>query len=337
MALSLDREPALIQRRATSGRHALAATVALAVAATSWFAAAPAATADAGDDVAAAQAAADEVAERWFAAQREAAEIDAQIERLDEQLATLRSAARTTGARARARAVTLYRSASSSGSVGTLLEGGSVMEAARRNQMLEHVNEESRAELDAYKRLVADTKASQAQLAQRHAQQRDTLARLDDEGAQLQSELARAQRAYRTEQAAAAEAQVAAASAQTAGTEPPDSTPDPTDPPTGGGEAPEPVDPPPAPQPGEHPRHNDPFLACVRQRESRGIYTAVNPSGYYGAYQFATGTWDATASHAGRPELIGVRPDRASPWDQDDLAWVLYQWQGRDPWGGSCG
>jgi hypothetical protein len=85
-----------------------------------------------------------------------------------------------------------------------------------------------------------------------------------------------------------------------------------------------------------NPHHDDPFLVCTRTRESSGDYTAVNLGGYYGAYQFSQPTWDVTANHAGSPQLIGVRPDLASPWDQDQLAWVLHQWQGNGPWGGLC-
>lgn len=86
---------------------------------------------------------------------------------------------------------------------------------------------------------------------------------------------------------------------------------------------------------GSH--HDDPFLSCVRQRESRGNYTVVNPSGpYYGAYQFLASTWNVTAHHAGRLDLVGVLPSNASPADQDEMAWSLYQWQGSGPWGGSC-
>ncbi len=86
---------------------------------------------------------------------------------------------------------------------------------------------------------------------------------------------------------------------------------------------------------GSH--HDDPFLSCVRQRESRGNYSVVNPSGpYYGAYQFLASTWNITASHAGRLDLVGVLPSNASPADQDAMAWSLYQWQGSGPWGGSC-
>lgn len=79
------------------------------------------------------------------------------------------------------------------------------------------------------------------------------------------------------------------------------------------------------------------FLACVRQRESRGNYSVVNPAGpWYGAYQFLASTWNVTAQHAGRLDLVGVIPSQASPGDQDAMAMALYQWQGSGPWGGSC-
>ena len=55
----------------------------------------------------------------------------------------------------------------------------------------------------------------------------------------------------------------------------------------------------------------------------------MNPSGpYYGAYQFLASTWNITARHAGRLDLVGVIPSNASPADQDAMAWSLYQWQG---------
>lgn len=73
----------------------------------------------------------------------------------------------------------------------------------------------------------------------------------------------------------------------------------------------------------------------MKRRESGGNYQAVG-AGYYGAYQFAQSTWDATARHAGRADLVGKRPDRVSPGDQDAMAWHLLGWQGRGPWGGSC-
>jgi hypothetical protein len=92
-----------------------------------------------------------------------------------------------------------------------------------------------------------------------------------------------------------------------------------------------------APAPGQHPQHNHPFLVCTRAIESGGNYQAYNASGpYYGAYQFLRSTWNSAANHAGRYELIGVVPSQASPYDQDDMAWVLYNWQGKRPWGGRC-
>jgi hypothetical protein len=79
------------------------------------------------------------------------------------------------------------------------------------------------------------------------------------------------------------------------------------------------------------------FLSCVKQRESRGNYSVVNPAGpWYGAYQFLASTWNVTAQHAGRLDLVGVIPSQASPADQDAMALALYQWQGTGPWGGSC-
>ena len=76
---------------------------------------------------------------------------------------------------------------------------------------------------------------------------------------------------------------------------------------------------------------------CTRPRESGGNYAAVNPAGpYLGAYQFLQATWNSAANHAGRADLIGVPPNTASEYDQDDVAWALYQWQGKGPWGGQC-
>jgi hypothetical protein len=87
------------------------------------------------------------------------------------------------------------------------------------------------------------------------------------------------------------------------------------------------------------PHHDDPFLTCVRQRESGDSYTVDSPGGlYHGAYQFLQSTWDDTAQHIGRNDLVGVDPHTTSPATQDDMAWALYQWQGTSPWSGSgCG
>ena len=90
--------------------------------------------------------------------------------------------------------------------------------------------------------------------------------------------------------------------------------------------------------------HMHPFLVCTRSHESSHTppayddgYDAINPSGTYrGAYQFSRSTWNATAEHAGRPDLVGVDPAAASVIDQDTMAMHLYEWQGADPWLGRC-
>jgi DNA-binding protein H-NS len=90
-------------------------------------------------------------------------------------------------------------------------------------------------------------------------------------------------------------------------------------------------------RPGEHPQHNHPWMVCTRGIESGGNYRAYNGSGpYLGAYQFLQGTWNSTANQAGRGELVGVDPRDASEYDQDDMAWTLFQWKGKAPWGGRC-
>ncbi len=76
------------------------------------------------------------------------------------------------------------------------------------------------------------------------------------------------------------------------------------------------------------------FLACVRNRESRGNYQARNASGAAGAYQMMPNTWNNVARHAGRPDLVGKSASSASPADQDAMAASLYAWQGRAPWAG---
>jgi cytoskeletal protein RodZ len=101
--------------------------------------------------------------------------------------------------------------------------------------------------------------------------------------------------------------------------------------------APAPVAAPPAPTGSGATAAEAAFLACVRQRESGGNYGVVSSNGlWYGAYQMTRQTWDSVASRAGRPDLVGVPPNQASPADQDHLALVLYRWLGKSPWGGAC-
>lgn len=100
------------------------------------------------------------------------------------------------------------------------------------------------------------------------------------------------------------------------------------------------VDPPPPPPPATVATGGSPpnaFLACVRQRESGGNYSVSSSNGLYrGAYQFHQGTWNSTAAHAGRSDLVGRDPAAVAPADQDAMAAHLYGWQGSAPWGGAC-
>lgn len=95
--------------------------------------------------------------------------------------------------------------------------------------------------------------------------------------------------------------------------------------------------PPPAPDssPGPAEGSSEVFLACVLDRESEGQFGAVSPTGEWrGGFQFAQPTWDNTARHAGRPDLVGIDPAAASPADQWAMARALVAWQGRGPWAG---
>lgn len=86
-------------------------------------------------------------------------------------------------------------------------------------------------------------------------------------------------------------------------------------------------------------KSDEAFLSCTRDHESNsaGGYQAISPDRqYYGAYQFLVSTWNHTAEHVGRLDLVGVRPDHASPDDQNALALDLYHWQGNGPWEGRC-
>lgn len=97
----------------------------------------------------------------------------------------------------------------------------------------------------------------------------------------------------------------------------PRSAPTPSRAPTGGGSAP------------------NSFLACVRNRESRGNYGAVNSSsGAGGAYQMMSGTSRTVAGWMGRPDLAGRPANTWTPADQDRGAAVLYQHAGAAPWAG---
>jgi hypothetical protein len=79
------------------------------------------------------------------------------------------------------------------------------------------------------------------------------------------------------------------------------------------------------------------FKECTLDIESDGNYGAVSPGGTYrGAWQFDQPTWDSNSAASGRDDLVGLDPASATPGDQDEIAHVLYQSRGNQPWGGRC-
>lgn len=84
-------------------------------------------------------------------------------------------------------------------------------------------------------------------------------------------------------------------------------------------------------------RSVDAFFECIRWRESRNNYEAVNSTGtFMGAYQFYQGGWDTFATRIGRHDLVGVAPNHALPADQDAVALGAYNELGAKPWNGAC-
>ena len=299
------------------------------------------------DQIASTKQAIESAAERWFAAQNDAARIDASIadiqQRIDEALTTIDRTRKI----ATARAVMIYKNSD----VGlTSVIGDTALDSARRAHLVDDANasgDDAIAELTlAVDNLNVDRKNLEAE----RARQQKILSDVQAERTELDSELAKLQAEARTQAQialaaardqsarAAAGARVRALSSSTSAstTDVSASSPiaPPTAPPTS---APAPVVvTPPSTDGRVSPHHNDPFLVCTRARESGGNYSAVSASGYYGAYQFLPSTWDVTVIREGRSDLVGVLPSHASPYDQDEAAWTLYQWQGSAPWGGRC-
>ncbi len=65
-------------------------------------------------------------------------------------------------------------------------------------------------------------------------------------------------------------------------------------------------------------------LATIRSCESGGDYTADTGNGFYGAYQFMQGTWEAVGGSG--------NPAQASPEEQDKRAAILYAQSGAGQW-----
>ncbi len=301
----------------------------------------PAHAATSGGQVATTTHAIDAAAQRWFAAQNAAVGIDARIAEVEHQITVEQARIQQTRKAATARAVVLYKNAN----IGlTSIFGTTALDSARRAHLADDANAGGNAAVAQLTSAVDDLHAQQRDLESERAKQKKVLRDVASERVSLDAQLAgvraQAQREAQVAQAAAhdqATRLVADAHVRALATTPPVTDPRsaPTGTPSSQSVTAVVVSAPPSGG-GASSHHNDPFLVCTRARESRGEYGVVSSSGYYGAYQFLPSTWDITAIHAGRRALVGVLPSRASAVDQDELAWSLYQWQGKGPWGGRC-
>jgi prefoldin subunit 5 len=331
IALALSRTTTLTRVTALTRATALGCVVALSLAGAPTAAAAQASS----SSISSLRAAIDSTAGQWFAAQARADALDRQIQLLDKTLADEEQ--RVAGIRELAdkRAVQIYEDGT--GGLGTMF-GDDPLELGRRAALISQANAESQNAIDALSASVADLTARHNKLDHARDDLTKTLRDLDLRrqtlDAQLETlQLRSATPAERTVLAAQpGRTRVALSGAGATNSDPAAATPAPAV------ETAAPVALAPSPSNAGRvsPHHSDPFLVCTRAHESAGDYSVVSSSGYYGAYQFAPTTWDVTASHAGRLELVGVLPSVASEYDQDEMAWALYRWQGNSPWGGRC-
>jgi peptidoglycan hydrolase CwlO-like protein len=290
------------------------------------------------DQIAQTRARIDATAQQWFASRADAAKLDSQIAELERKVADARAQADRTAVIARDRALAIYKGSGTD--LGPVLSTGDALDSVRRAELLDRANAQSQHAIDDFETASQDLAAQRDSLQQRRAQQAAVVQQLTNQQAALEQQLSGLQTQAQREAAAAAKlaqarakaaASRAAARSSASPAAPAKSKSAPSK------AAPVVVPAPPPPSSGMNPHHDDPFLVCTRARESGGNYGVVSASGlYYGAYQFAPTTWDVTASRAGRIDLIGVPPNQASAWDQDEMAWTLYQWQGKGPWGGRC-
>jgi DNA-binding protein H-NS len=254
------------------------------------------------DPVAEAQARADRAGSAYIDALTKTQRVDAEIIELEATVISLEQRVIELRNATQGRAVEAYKRSATP--VDALFgDGPAVMDSARRTVLVDLVNAHDEDAATQLRHARDDLQARQQALKETRQQHADLLSRLKADEERLNAELSTAQ-AQRRGQAA----------------------PGPPSPSA-----------PYVARPGEHPQHNHPFLVCTRDIESKGNYQAYNAGGpYYGAYQFLQSTWNSTANHAGRGELVGVNPRDASEYDQDDMAWTLFQWKGKAPWNGRC-
>jgi peptidoglycan hydrolase CwlO-like protein len=324
IALALSRSTSLT--RAT----ALACVVALALAGVPAMAGAQASS----TSLSSLRADIDATANQWFAAQARSYELDRQVEFLTKNLSDEEQRVARIRGIADKRAVQIYED--STQGLGTMF-GKDPLEVGRRAALIAQANSEGQKAIDALSASVSDLTARRNDLDHARADLDQTLHELESRRATLEAQLATLQ----LRSASAANRTVLAseigrtrvALAQDSSAGPATATPATT---TQRVAAAPVVVAAPSNEGRVSSHHDDPFLVCTRAHESAGDYRVVSSSGYYGAYQFAPTTWDVASSHAGRLDLVGVLPSVASEYDQDEIAWVLYQWQGNSPWGGRC-
>ena len=281
--------------------------------------------------VAEAQAQVDDVAGAYFDALQRAQQLDSQIAQLQGRIDETRQRVTELKQITNDRAVAAYkRSGNSLGSV--FLDSSGAADTAQRIKLLDLVNAHDDDAVRLLRRSQDDLSREHQDLEAARGQQADAVARLKDQDVEVNAKLvaAQTQRQVALDQQLQAQQQAeadAAAAAAAAAAAPPTTQP-----------APRPNNPAPVPANsvptgGVSPHHNDPYLTCVRRHESSDNYQAYNPGGpAYGAYQFLQSTWNLAANHAGRGDLVGLDPRRASQYDQDEMAWTTYQWQGKRPW-----
>jgi transglycosylase-like protein len=287
--------------------------------------------------VEAARRQADALASQYFAALDRRAALDVQISRLERQLSGDEQHTKALRARVAIRASQLYMAGDTT--VADYLSGTDPLVTERRKHLMAAADAIDDAVFGQLARETEGLRARRKQLRSDRQNQERAVTQLHGAQVAMDAQLSLAQRELTAARAAAAAAQAAktrTAVATSGSRGSPVATPASSG---SGAIATPPLGPPAGPPSGSGggANHDDPFLVCTRTRESHGDYSVVNPAGpWYGAYQFSQSTWDSVANHAGRVDLIGVRPNTASVADQDAMAWALYQWQGKGPWGGLC-
>ena len=274
----------------------------------------------------AANASVEATAQRWFDAQARAQQIATNIDQVEGQLRDARAIVAKVRVVATARAIDLYKGASIS--YGDVF-GSTAIDSARNLQLINTANAKSEDTLNALTKAVDTLNGRRRDLLAQQAAQQQTLQEIAGERATLDNQLA-SLRAQLSQSSGHQTDSIHVTSQYAPPTAPSISTVRVLSP------AIVPVASASNASSGVYPHHDDPFLVCTRMRESTNNYAVVSPAGYYGAYQFLPSTWDVTAIRAGRSDLVGVLPSHASEYDQDELAWTLYLWQGKTPWGGRC-